>query len=265
VDQGFASDTRQVDFASPVVVEQVNAWVKQATSGRIPTILSEPPGPVVLMLLNAVYFKGDWLDRFDSTLTKPDTFATSSHRKVIVPFMQSRRHVRYWATDSLQGLLLPYRGGNLSALLVLPSGSHSPSSLLPALSASRLATWRQTRLVTDIILRFPRLELRGEYDLRTPLISLGLRQAFDNRSANFGRLSPRPLFISDSRQVTFLKVNEQGTEAAAVTRNSFQIRSAPRPPVPVIFNRPFLFGIVDNVSGELLFIGQVGDPSANPD
>jgi serpin B len=257
---GFDPTIEIVDFHDPAIVKQINGWVSAATEGLIRSVLEHPPSDEVLMLVNAVYFKGQWLVRFDSTLTRPDTFTTAVGTRVTVPFMRTQQRLRYWQTDSLQGLLVPYKGSQFSALIILPSTGHTPFTILPTLTAARLRSWEQDPAVRDVLLRMPRLELRGDYNLVAPLQALGIRMAFDRRVADFGPLSPRPLFVSSARQATYLKVNEEGTEAAAATSLGFQMRSLPSPPQPVIVNRPFILGIIENASGELLFIGTIGTP-----
>ncbi len=258
----YKAEVRRIDFRQESASEELDKWASRVSEGRIPA-LHIPTTELRVLLLNAVYFKGDWSEAFDSSRTKADTFQLASGRTTVLPFMSTSRPLRLWQSDTLQAVLIPYKGLSLSALIILPRLGHQVSEVLPSLTAARIRGWLSAPFA-GVALRLPRLQIRGDYDLIPPMKRLGIRAAFDPDTADFSALSPTPLYVGMSRQVTYLNVDEKGTTAVAITSNGLVPRGERDPDIHVNVDRPFVFGIVANQTGELIFIGQIADPRPVP-
>ena len=178
--------------------------------------------------------------------------------------MWQHGHFNYQQGDGFQAVRLPYTGGHLQMYLFLPDTNSSPTKLLADLNAD---TWRDKILPKFQdkagTLALPRFKLDYDVLLNKPLQALGMRQAFDFHSADFSAMADEPLFVSEVKQKSFVEVNEEGTEAAAVTTGTMRATAVFRPekPFEMIVDRPFLFVIGDNQTKSILFMGVIYDPA----
>lgn len=264
----FEAEARTVDFDDPATKDVLNAWVSDVTNGRIDELLESIPPRVIMYLVNAVYFKGDWRTTFDRNRTTTAPFTTLAGEVVDVPMMQGEVGYRVLFREEATVAELPYGGGAFTAVAVLPPAGQAMAEFLDALDQRRWDEWMAglARLAEGedlsskgILVRLPKIELEWESDLVAPLEELGMVRAFDPLTADFSRLTGgRDLFIQQAIQKTFLKVDEEGTEAAAATAVGFGPTSAP----PVAsFDRPFVLAIRERLSGTILFMGVIADPS----
>lgn len=272
----FDAEVQELDFTDPTAVDTINGWVDRVTNGRIDELLQEIPDNAIMYLLNAIYFNGDWRRTFDEELTRSGTFALADGSTAQVDMMSG--HVGYRvlrAADGVSGVELPYGGDAFAAVAILPRPDQSVDDLVAGLSASQWEEWMRafaaaaTREETDepgIEVVLPRIELEYERLLNDDLEALGMTDAFDRQLADFTRLTPVDLpagegppyvYVSKVKQKTFLKVDERGTEAAAATSVEIVVESAP---LPLVFDRPFLFAIRERLTGTILFLGAIGDP-----
>jgi serpin B len=238
----------------------MNDWAAENTSGRIKTIIQPPiPPEMAMVIANAIYFKGTWLNQFDPKRTSPRPFHSVDGRDEPVPMMQQIRTFSYQETNGFQVVQLPYAGRQLQMQVFLPSTNSSVQALLGQLTAN---SWRQEilpgfreRRGTFVL---PRFTMRYGADLRTPLAALGIKSAF-SQGADFSAMSSSPLYVSEVKHQSFVEVNEQGTEAAAVTTGVVALASFQQepPPFQMIVDRPFLFAISEQQSKCILFIGVV--------
>jgi len=251
----------------------INGWVEGQTEKRIRDLV--PPGGVNaqtrLAIVNAIYFLGDWQEPFKKEATRPEPFFTSAAEKKDVPTMHHREHFRFVEKDGFKALELPYKGGSLSMLLVLPDRVDGLSALEHSLTAPGLDAVVKTLTSTRVVVALPKFEVNppGSLSLGAVLQTMGMAAAFDRQQADFtGIANPSDpddrLFISKVFHKAFVKVDEKGTEAAAATA-VIMLRDGSAPPKekPAEFraDHPFLFFIRDNASGMLLFMGRVADPS----
>jgi serpin B len=266
---GFGAVPQPVDYARAPgrAVETINAWVAGRTRDRIRDLL--PPDAVDrstrLVLANAVYFKGTWKVPFEKALTRNAPFQTAPGRTVTAPFLHGSPRAGYLDAGAAQVLELPYEGDDLSLVVLLPRAADGLAALEDSLSAARLSGWLsaagRARQAVEVIL--PRFRLESGFTLKGALVSLGMTDAFDPSRADFsGMSSGRPgLFIGEGFHKAFVEVNEEGTEAAAATGVVMVPASVP-PPRPVFrADHPFLFLIRDDVTGTILFLGRVADPT----
>src|SRR5512140_444237 len=241
--------------------KEINQWVSDRTEKKIPELF--PAGSVNpytrLVLANAIYFKGKWQDQFDPKLTRDAPFHVTPARDVTVHMMQRT------ADDLMLGfaagvhlLELPYRGRDISMLIVLPD-SNDLAEIEQRLTPQLLDEWRHDLRTTEAMVFLPRFTMTSEFSLNGVLADLGMPDAFTDRADFSGMDGRRDLLIQAALHKAFVNVNEEGTEAAAATGISVGVTSMPP---SFRADHPFLFLIMDNVTGSILFMGRVEDPSA---
>lgn len=254
---------------------QVNAWVGEQTAGRIDELL--PPNAIDrltrLVLVNAVYFLARWQSPFEADATTPLPFHEAPGLSKDVPMMRQCGHFRYAKVDGAQVLELPYEGSPVNMLVVLPTARDGLAAVEAALSAELVEGWVAALRDTLVDLSLPRFEFepQGSLALRETLEAMGVTLAFDREHADFTPMAnaARPeerLVVSDVFHQAFIKVDEQGTEAAAATAVSMMEAGAPpQLPEPRVFraDHPFLFFLRDEGTGVWLFQGRVCDPAAH--
>jgi serine protease inhibitor len=258
VTQYFDASARTLDFRTPAAVATINGWVAERTRNRIPTIVEPPiPDDAVAYLINAIYFKGDWTERFDPSRTRTEPFrGVSGVRNV--PLMGREGRFSYAAGPDYQAVELPYGGQAFAMTVVLPRPGLSLDAFVEGLDA---AAWQQ---ITGRLgegrgtVHLPRFRMEYKRTLVDDLRALGMVDAFDDFRASFPGISESTarLVITDVLQKTFVAVDEKGTEAAAVTSVEVGVVSAP---APFVFraDRPFLFVLRERLSGTVLFVGMI--------
>jgi serpin B len=261
----FQAELAGVDFTKPESAQIINHWADTSTRGKIKEVVQWPFPPLTRVILaNAIYFKGKWGRPFDKRATTDHPFNVSfGGMPSQVPTMWQHGHFDYQQRDGFQAVRLPYAGGRLQMYLFLPDTNSSPAKLLAGLDAS---AWRNKILPQfqneQGVLALPRFKLDYDVTLNDPLKALGLRQAFSDK-ADFSAMAGEPLFISEVKQKSFVEVNEEGTEAAAVTTVHMQAADRPLPEklFEMIVDRPFLFVIADDQTKSILFMGVIYDPA----
>jgi serpin B len=272
VEQGFldtlalhyGAGMRLVDFAAAAeeARETINNWVAGETNDRIPELI--PAGVLspatLLVLTNTVYLLADWALPFPGEATADGSFTRLDGTTATVPLMHQLLSADYAAGDGWQAVDLPYVGGEVAMLVVVPDEGRYRET--ETLAAGLFAEARAGLSPTNLRLALPRFEFRTQASLPETLRSLGMIDAFDAGLADFSGISANGgLFISDVIHEVFVSVNEAGTEAAAATA-VVMLRSAPPEPVALTVDRPFLFWIYDRATGSVLFMGRVLDPAA---
>jgi serpin B len=260
----YGAELSSLDFSSPSSASLINEWADRATRGKIPQIVSAPLAPNTAMILaSAIYFKGTWEHQFDSKQTRDRAFHLTDGAQVPLPMMLQTRSWLYRQGDGYQSIQMPYAGGKLAMQVLLPATNSTVQVLLQRIDPQ---FW-QTEILTPLreergTLLLPKFTLRYESDLKGPLTSLGLTRAF-GPTADFSGISSGSLFVSQIKHQAFVDVNEQGTEAAAVTTGVVALtafRNQP-PPFEMIVDRPFIFAISDLSSRSVLFLGVVYKPA----
>lgn len=264
----FGAELRSLDLQAPSAPAAINDWVKQNTGGRIKEVVTKNDlSAAVLELVNAVYFKADWVTPFaaEATGARPFHFADGSTANVdMLSGTESWRHVMHADYEAIE---LPYAGGSASMIVVKTSPMSSAISGVPALTAETFARLR-SELASAApergSLELPKVEVEWAGELGGDLKALSMTKAFDVADADFGRLSDaKPLSIGSVIHKTYLRVDEKGTEAAAVTAVGMYGSAVPAQPTFLMtVDSPYLMAIVDNDSGAVLFLATIRDPRA---
>jgi serpin B len=255
----FDAVVRILDFSTPGAADIINTWVKEKTHGKIEEIVKNPiDAMTVMFLINAIYFKGTWTYEFDPDETAEDTFHAPDGDKT-VQMMSVNVTVPYMQTEDFQAVSLPYGDGLFSMIILLPKPGRDIDALVGMFTDENWSTWMAAFFEAEGDIYLPRFELKYETGLNDVLDALGMEVAFSG-AADFTGINPGGgLFISNVRHKTYVKVYEEGTEAAAVT--SVEIGSTSEPQGFVLrIDRPFLFAIHDAHSKALLFMGKIVDP-----
>ncbi len=262
----FDAVVRALDFSRPDAAPTINAWVNEKTNGKISKIV-EPPIPphMVMYLINALYFKGAWTHQFKPEQTRDDQFILNDGSKVPVRMMNQETSFALFSNSRFQAVDLPYAHGIYSMTVILPSAGRDINEFLATLT---LNDWQEiigNLKDQKMFLSMPKYRLEYKLDLIDPLKALGMEIAFDPARADFRRISEEVyrrgdrLYIDEANHKTFIEVNEEGTEAAAVTSIGIAVESAP-PSIRI--DRPFLLVIRERSTGTVLFVGKIMNPTS---
>jgi serpin B len=266
--QEYGAELGRVDFAKNTEAArlEINDWIAKQTAEKIKDLI--PAGAVnsstSLVLTNAIYFKGDWMLPFKKEATHDDDFTISVAKKVKVPLMYQKGYFSYMEDELLQAVQLPYKGSDLSMLVLLPKKPDGLPELEKSLSAAKIEQVRSKFKQQQTILYVPKFKIEASFSLSKTLQSLGMKSAFSPGADFSGIDGKKDLFISDVIHKAFVDVNETGTEAAAATGTMMAMSAAPSQVPPPVFraDHPFVFMIYDRQAGSILFLGRMMNPQA---
>ncbi|NXC49285.1 ILEUA inhibitor, partial [Penelope pileata] len=267
----YGADLAAVDFlqAYGEARREINQWVEEKTEGKILNLL--PEGSVnsmtKLILVNAIYFKGNWAEKFEEANTTDMPFRLNKNEKKTVKMMYQKNKFRFGYISDLKTrvLELPYDGREFSMVILLPDDIEDDSTglqkLEKQLTLEKLQEWTcpEHLYSTDVHVHLPKFKLEESYDLESDLAALGLLDIFDSAKADLSGVSgARDLFLSKIVHKAFVEVNEEGTEAAAATAGIAMLCMI----IEEDFNadHPFLFFIRHNPTQSLLFLGRYVSP-----
>jgi serine protease inhibitor len=259
------AEARELDFGQAGAVETINGWVDTKTHGKIPTIIEGIPEYMVMYLINAIYFKGTWTYQFDLQNTKDALFTCANGSAVSCKLMNQEATFAYYGDTAMQVIDLPYGDRFFSMTVILPAAGTSIDQFTSTLTQDQWNTITAHLDSTKVVLSLPKFKLEYKKTLNDELIAMGMGIAFSDQ-ADFTRISQTGgLTISEVLHKTFVEVNEEGTEAAAVTAIGMRTTSAGGDPSPCIMriDRPFIFAIRERQSGTILFIGKIVNPVAS--
>uniref|UniRef100_A0A8B9Z140 Serpin family B member 1 n=1 Tax=Buteo japonicus TaxID=224669 RepID=A0A8B9Z140_9AVES len=267
----YGADLATVDFlqACDEARKEINQWVEKKTEGKIPNLLSEGSvdNMTKLVLVNAIYFKGNWAEKFKEANTTDMPFRLNKNERKTVKMMYQENRFRfgYIPEVRIRILELPYDGRELSMIILLPDDIEDDSTglqkLEKQLTLEKLQEWTcpEHLYSTDVHVHLPKFKLEESYDLKSDLAAMGLLDIFDSGKADLSGMSgAHDLFLSKIVHKTFVEVNEEGTEAAAATAGIAMLCSA----MEEHFNadHPFLFFIRHNPTQSILFFGRYASP-----
>ena len=252
---------KSLDFSDPASVNTINKWVAGKTNNKITKIIDGIPSDVVMYLINAIYFKGKWRYLFDKSQNTMRTFYFSDGSEKEVEMMTQEAELKTLQNDDLILVELPYGQGNFVLDLFLPQDDKSLSDILSGLDTENWNNW--TNSLSDpykVTIFLPPFKFEYEQNLKDILSAMGMAVAFNPDYADFSKInSAKQLYISKVKHKTFIELNEEGTEAAAVTSVSVGNTSV-GPGGEIIFDKPFLFVIREISTQTILFIGVVENP-----
>lgn len=248
-----------LDFTDPTSLDVINNWIKEATKDKIKKML-EPPVPedAIMYLVNAIYFKGEWSNQFNPDLTYESDFTTLDGTTLQVNMMtRSKNDVDYMGNDNFQAVRLPYGKGKISMYIILPKEGININDFIEDLDISKWNGIKKTvKEENDILLAIPKFKLEyGIKDLKNCLTNLGMGEVF-NDNADFSGIGDN-IRISRLLHKAIIEVNEEGSEAAAVTVGEMVTTGFMAEPIRFIVDRPFMFIINDDVTDTILFMGKV--------
>jgi|WetSurMetagenome_2_1015567.scaffolds.fasta_scaffold36315_1 serine protease inhibitor len=248
-----------LDFSDQESPDIINEWVSEKTHKRINSVINEIPADVVMYLINAIYFKGKWKYEFDKSKTVDGGFTTSDGETVTIKYMNQTAGVSQMSTDDFSMIELPYGRGNFSMLVLLPNEGKTTQNILDALTSENWNLWMSELSLRNLDIRLPKFTFEYNHLLNKELISMGMVNAFGDLADFSGINGTGNLCISKVIHKSFVDVNEEGTEAAAVTVVAIEVTSMPQNQV---FNvdHPFIFAIRETTTGAILFLGRVQDP-----
>lgn len=254
----YGAGVEQTTFPSPAL-DQINGWVDNHTSGRIPHLLDHLDPDARMALVNTLYLKARWAVPFDPDKTENGAFHATPRRSQIVHMMALTSSVPYAAGPGWQVIALPYAGGRLSMWIMLPGAGMDPATLL---TSAAMASEQQAMSAQTVDIELPRWSIDTSAALKPVLEQLGMSDAFDPSRADFSKMSPERLFIATVAQQASITVGEKGTEAAAATAVVMKPGAGQVQPNPSFTaDHPFAFAVVDNASGVPLFEGTVAHPT----
>jgi serine protease inhibitor len=256
--ESFGAQAMGLDFSSPSALAAINGWASNNTNGLIPKVLDELKPEEVLMLLNAVYFKGNWTKQFDAARTIDAPFTLASGSKKQVRMMRMETDLRRTFRENYVAFELPYGSGETVMTVLLPNANTTADRLLAALTPTEWAQLQSTMATSKLDIGLPKFSLRTEANLKSILSQMGMPTAFTDRADFTGINAQGGLLLTQVKQNAFVTVDEKGTEAAAVTNIGVGVTSVP---VPYLCDRPFLVVIHEKTSGTLLFLGKIANPS----
>nr|XP_009676343.1 PREDICTED: leukocyte elastase inhibitor isoform X2 [Struthio camelus australis] len=267
----YGADLATVDFvqAYDEARKEINQWVEKKTEGKVPNLLSEGSvnNMTRLVLVNAIYFKGNWVKKFKeaSTVDMPFWLNKNERKTVKMMYQKEKFHFGYISEMKTRILELPYDGQELSMIILLPDHIEDDSTglqeLEKQLTFEKLQEWThpQHLYFTDVNVHLPKFKLEESYDLKSDLSAMGLLDVFDSGKADLSGMSgARDLFLSKIVHKAFVEVNEEGTEAAAATAGIAMLCMV----MEEDFNadHPFLFFIRHNPTQSILFLGRYTSP-----
>ena len=257
----YQAEVSGLDFSKTTeTLNKVNGWVNTKTNGKIDKIIEEVKEEDIMYLLNAIYFNGEWKYSFDTKETKDMPFTKEDKTTVQVPTMTIENPFNYYSHQKFELLEMPYGSGKYSTLIFLPENGKKTDDVISLMTAENVDDWisKLTEQKKEVFL--PKFEFKFDNSLKDELAALGMTDAFDDAKANLSGISDAAqLVISEVMHKTYIKVDERGTEAAAVTEVTI-IYTSVGPDISFRVDHPFVFAIREKDTQAILFIGKVMDP-----
>jgi serpin B len=264
VGTSYQAKLSTLNFTQPQAADTINTWVSDNTRGKIPTLVNPAMlQDALLVLINAIYFKGAWTTPFEKELTQDGPFTPADGKKKTLPMMRRRDKFSYLETETFQAASLPYGEGNVVMDVILPKPGVAAAAFRGSLTAANWNKWTAQFRSREGMLVMPRFKAKYETSLKPSLAALGMGVAFTENADFRGMLSDEQIRaqITDVIHKTVLEVNEEGTVAAGVTGVVVGITSFdPTPPFNMTVDRPFFLAIRDVPTGTVLFMGMINDP-----
>ena len=252
----YNAEVNHIDFSSAGAADFINDWCADKTNGNITKVYDSPPSDTQITLLNALYFKGIWKKKFKKANTKDEDFNNADGSIVKVPMMNQEESFFCIVNEDFHAVEFPYGNRAFSMVVFLPTEGNTLEDVIDRLTYEYWNEWSLRRASGKMKIKLPRFEMEYRKNLVGDLRALGMNDAFDSDQADFTALSQDPVLFNGVEQFTVIRMDEDGTEAAAVT----QIKgdTAPGPIISTFYvDRPFVFMIREVSTGTILFMGKV--------
>lgn len=258
----FDALVNELDFNSTDAADTINDWVDESTNGKIKEIIDSPIDPILVMILiNAIYFKATWRYEFEERDTYEGVFTLEDGGTRTCNMMKLEQDLAYMSTEDFQAVDLPYGDAGFSMTVILPQEGVDIDTVVDRLDQENWSAWLGQLSERPIDLRLPKFKLEYEIEMTKVLEALGMAIAFRPGEADFTGISRSgDLFISKVKHKTFVEVNEEGTEAAAVTSVGVGTTSIGPDTIPLHVDRPYIFIIRESATGTILFMGRILEP-----
>lgn len=252
----FDAEIRSLDFSKTWAKDTINNWCSRKTNNLIKDVIAAIPPLTMMYLINAVYFKGEWAEKFDKKNTYELDFTDEKSKVSKVNMMHSLDSFPYYEDSNAKYLEMPYGNGVYSMAVILPANGKTIGNLLDNININYLNTALGNLQKQKVIVLFPRFKTECKYEMSGMLKAMGMNRAFQE-NADFSRICDIDLYITSVIHKTYVEVTEEGTEAAAVTSIGFGTTSVPNYPY-FAANKPFIFLIREKGTGVILFAGKMG-------
>jgi len=271
VKSNYRSELKNVDFADNIEREKtrkdINTWVEQKTNDKIKDLLSQGDltSMTRLVLVNAIYFYGDWANPFEKQATHPKDFSLMDGAKINAPFMNQQGRFNYCEDSKIQVIEIPYEGNKASMVIFLPKKNKWMAEFENSFDYKYYQDIIAALQYNEVRLSLPKFQTTYKINLSTTLSQMGMPLAFSANADFSGMTGKKDLCISEVIHQAFIDVTERGTEAAAATAGIMKMTAIRMPNEPKIFNanHPFVFLIKNNVTGSILFMGKIMNPEAS--
>jgi serpin B len=255
----FNAKVQALDFSNSSSVNTINSWVDTQTNGAIPSIVSQIQSSDEMYLVNAIYFKSIWNEKFDPAKTSPLPFTLADNSQVQTSFMDGKVDFKRFDNSEVHVFELPYSNSRYSMVIAMPETGTSVTQLAAGLDSAKWNLWMKSLNSTNSDLKLPKFKFSYSTNLNNPLAELGLGIAFSGNADFSGINSSTPLQISRVDQKAYIDVDESGTTAAAATVVAVGTTAVPNPP-PTVIDHPFIFVIRQVNTGLILFAGVMNNP-----
>lgn len=260
--QYYNAEVSALDFSSPQALNTINGWVAEKTHDKIETILDEIKPSHVMFLLNAIYFKGIWAKEFNTKSTETLPFYLENETNIQTETMQRLDTLPYTSNDLFSAVQLSYGKGSYNMYVFLPNPEKNIQDIVDKLDADNWETWMKSFGVKqNVDIKFPKFKYEYDANLNDVLTEMGMGVAFTGAADFTGINRDGDLSIDYVKHKSFIEVNEEGTEAAAVTIVAIDRTSAGPQNISFYVNRPFFYAITEKSTGAVLFMGTVKNPS----
>ena len=252
----YDAQVENLDFTSPTAPDVINAWCAEKTNNCITEVIKNIPSVARVYLLNALYFKGIWAEKFDKADTREEEFTNTDGSIAKVQMMNQTANFGFTGNEFFSVAEFPYGNEAFAMVVLLPAENKTLDESLAGLTYDNWKIWNKQLNSRELEVKFPRFELKYNKILKNDMTAMGIKDAFDAK-ADFSAMSDDDLFIGLLEQHTYIKVDEEGTEAAAVTVSGFITSAGPGGGMRFHVNRPFAFIIKEKSTGTILFMGKV--------
>ncbi|MBX2899728.1 MAG: serpin family protein [Cyclobacteriaceae bacterium] len=265
IESSYQGTVQGLDFTSPQAKQTINNWVESKTNTKIKNVIQQIDAHLVMFLINAIYFKGDWTYSFDKAQTKAENFYLEDGTIIQMPTMRAEKvNVTLYAHEKFNLITIPFGNKQFEFTVLLPRPGYTTADVTASLSAAALEDWIFNAHEQTVKLQMPKFKMKWKKNLNDELSALGMARAFIPGQAQLPNFfnDPLALYIDFVDHHSFLELTETGAEAAAVTVVGIGYTSMPAEPALVAINKPFVFMIREKHSGAITFMGQLKNPAS---